>query len=56
MKKYLCPSPFAEGDCPYYKEDGCCKMAEEGLNPLDECDEAYEFGEEGEEEEEEEYE
>lgn len=43
MKKFFCP--VNGWDCPYWKEDGSCSMADEGDNPVMECDDAgYFFG------------
>ena len=45
-KKFVCPSDAF--DCPYWKEDGSCKMADEGKDPVWECDDAMSFWDEAE--------
>ena len=46
FKKFYCP--VNGWDCPYYKKDGSCLMAERGYDPVKECDDAGTFWEENE--------
>lgn len=41
MKKFYCPANA--WDCPYWKKDMTCALADEGCDPVDECDDAYAF-------------
>ena len=43
-KKFFCP--VHGWDCPYWKEDGSCKLVDEGSNPVEECDDAAIFWDE----------
>lgn len=45
-KKFYCP--VNGWDCPYWHEDGTCKLVNEGKDPVIECDDAGFFYEEGE--------